>query len=192
LVSRRFGSERIPGGSVKVLPASFYDRRTTTVARELLGKVLRVRTNRIWRSGVILETEAYVRNDPANHAFHGPNKRNESMFKGPGTAYVYRIHQVFCVNAVTHRGEAVLIRAIQPLENINLRTDGPGRLCQALNITKNKHDGKPLTGDYIQVLEGHNHPFTVSVSKRIGVTKGKNRLLRFLAREKRNRDSQMA
>ncbi len=185
MASRRFGSERIPGGSVKVLPASFYDRRTTTVAKELLGKVLRVRANRIWRSGVILETEAYVRNDPANHAFHGPKKRNESMFKGPGTAYVYSIHQVCCVNAVTRRGEAVLIRAIQPLENITLRTDGPGRLCRALNITTGIHDGKSLTGAHIQVIEGHKHPFAVSVSKRIGVTKGKNRLLRFLARKKR-------
>ena len=112
-----------PKSSPRALPASFYNRQTATVAKDLLGKVLRVRDNGAWRSGVIIETEAYVKNDPANHAFRGPNKRNQSMFKAPGTAYVYRIHQVCCVNAVTRPGEAVLIRAAQPLENVNVRTD---------------------------------------------------------------------
>jgi len=165
--------------SAEVLPASFYDRRTATVAEDLLGKVLRVRKSRIWRSGVITETEAYVKNDPANHAFHGPNMRNQSMFKGPGTAYVYSIHRVYCVNAVTRCGEAVLIRSIQPMKNIRLRSDGPGRLCRALMITKRKHDGESLLGPEIQMIHGNDRPFKVSASKRIGVTKGKDKMLRF-------------
>jgi len=165
--------------SAQVLPASFYDRKTAAVAKDLLGKVLRVRKSRIWRSGVITETEAYVKNDPANHAFHGPNMRNQSMFKGPGTAYVYSIHRVYCVNAVTRRGEAVLIRSIHPLENIALRSDGPGRLCRALMITRSKHDGESLLGPEIQMIHRNHHPFKVSASKRIGVTKGKDKMLRF-------------
>src|SRR3989442_13961287 len=121
------------------MPARCYNRKTAIVAKDLLGKVLRVRKGRIWRSGLMTETEAYVKNDPANHAFHGPNMRNQSMFKGPGTAYVYSIHNEYCVNAVTRRGEAVLIRSIRPLEKVALRSDGPGRLGRDLMITKLKH-----------------------------------------------------
>jgi len=163
-----------------VLSEGFYDRPTAVVARDLLGKLLRVRDGNVWRSGAIMETEAYVKNDPANHAFRGPSERNQSMFKGPGTAYVYRIHQVCCFNAVTQYGEAVLIRALKPLENIRLGTDGPGRLCRALKITRSKHDGQSLTGPRIQVINSYHSPLTVSVSRRIGVTKAKNRLLRFI------------
>ena len=165
--------------SVQVTPARFYDRKTAAVAKDLLGKVLRVRKGRVWRSGVITETEAYVKNDPANHASHGPNIRNQSMFKGPGTAYVYSIHRVYCVNAVTRCGEAVLIRSIEPLENITLRSDGPGRVCRALMITKSKHDGESLLGPEMQIIHGSHRPFKVSASKRIGVTKGKDKMLRF-------------
>jgi len=162
-----------------ILPTSFYDRPTALVARDLLGKVLRVRDSKIWRSGIILETEAYVANDPANHAFRGRTNRNQSMFKGPSTAYVYSIHQVYCVNAVTRPGEAVLIRSLQPKENVTLPCEGPGKLCRALGITKLKHDGQPLTGTDIQVVEGNEVPVKITVSRRVGVTKGKNMLLRF-------------
>jgi DNA-3-methyladenine glycosylase len=169
----------------RVLPVDFYERDTERVARELLGKVLRAKDGRVWRSGMILESEAYVNNDPANHAFRGPNKRNQSMFKGPGTAYVYSIHRVHCVNAVTQKGEAVLIRSLQPLKNVTLPTRGPGRLCRALKITKDKHDGLSLAGNQIQILDQETpHLGRVSVSKRIGVTKGKEKFLRFLLSEK--------
>ena len=77
----------------------------------------------------------------------------------------------------------MLIRAAQPLENVSLRTDGPGRLCQALNITKDKYDGRPLTSLDIHILEGTGGPIKVSVSKRIGVTKARNRMLRFLVKQ---------
>jgi DNA-3-methyladenine glycosylase len=165
--------------SGQILPASFYYRNTATVAKDLLGKILRVRESRIWRSGVITETEAYVKNDPANHAFHGQTKRNQSMFKGPSRAYVYSIHRVCCINAVTRPGEAVLIRSIQPLKNITLRSDGPGRLCRALMITKSEHDGKSLLGPEIQIIHGNHRPFKASASRRIGVTKAKDKMLRF-------------
>src|SRR6058998_469763 len=106
----------------KVLPIKFYSRATLSVARDLLGKVLRVRDGRTWRSGYIVEDEAYLRDDPACHSYNGLTKRNQSMFKGPGTAYIYRIHQVHCINAVTRPGEAVLIRAIEPIQNIRSST----------------------------------------------------------------------
>ncbi len=166
---------------MRVLPIGFYDRRTKTVARELIGKKLRVKVGRGWRSGVIVETEAYVRNDPANHAFHGPNKRNRSMFKEAGTAYVYAMHQIYCLNAVTRHGEAVLIRSVFLLNHSNLRSDGPGRLCRTLGITRSKHDGKSLTGPDIQIVGNGSEVLRISVTRRIGVTKAKNKLLRFLA-----------
>src|SRR5713226_90896 len=103
-----------------VLPRRLYERNTAIVGRELLGKILRVRDGHVWRSGVIVEDEAYVDDDPASHAYQGPNRCNQSMFKEPGTVYVYRIHQVYCVNAVTRKGEAVLIRSLEPLENVSL------------------------------------------------------------------------
>jgi DNA-3-methyladenine glycosylase len=168
---------------VRILPLRFYDRRTAIVARELLGKILRVKDNRVWRAGLILETEAYVRNDPANHAFQGLNKRNQSMFKGPGTVYVYKIHRVHCVNAVTRRGEAVLIRAIRPLENITGAADGPGKLCRAMNITRSRHDGRMLTGSEIQILDYPTDKLQISISKRVGVTKAKERMLRFFVKD---------
>ena len=167
----------------RILPPTFDDRETTIVARDLLGKVLKVRDGRAWRSGVIVETEAYVRNDPANHAYRGPNRRNQSMFKRPGTVYVYPIHQVHCVNVVTRRGEAVLIRALESLNNAASSTSGPGRLCRALKITRSRHDGLSFTGSEIQIIKQEYRPFEISVSKRIGISKAKAMPLRFFAKD---------
>jgi len=82
-----------------------------------------------------VETEAYLRDDPACHAFNGPTQRNMSMFGEPGTAYVYRIHQVFCVNAVTEKGEAVLIRASLIGTQTEPKMLPPGRIRQNLALT---------------------------------------------------------
>ena len=168
-------------GEPTVLPQEFFESQTALVARELLGKVVRVWDEHVWRSGVIVETEAYVDADPANHAFRGPNRRNQSMFKGPGTVYVYVVHGVHCVNAVTRRGEAVLIRAVQPLQNLASSTNGPGKLCRALHITRSKHDGLSLLGPEIQIVENdfNRGCFDVGVSGRIGVSKAKDLPLRF-------------
>ncbi len=169
-----------------VLPRRFYGRNTAIVGRQLLGKILRVRDDHLWRSGIIVEDEAYVDDDPANHAYHGPNRRNQSMFKEPGTVYVYKIHQVNCVNAVTLEGEAVLIRSLQPLENVSLSTRGPGRLCRALGITKEKHDGLSFTGGEIQIVAHDFGSVAVGVSKRIGITKAKELPLRFFVKNNRS------
>ena len=176
------------------MPLDFYNRDSIAVARELPGKVLVRRTAQGLCAGRIVETEAYLgKNDAASHAYRGRTKRNAALFGPPGRAYVYSVHQVFCVNVVTEpEGTAVLIRAIEPLAEIELMaerrgrvrgydlTRGPGKLCQALAIDL-QLDGWDLTrGSRLWIAE---HPdatgITISNSPRIGLSKAKDLLLRF-------------
>jgi DNA-3-methyladenine glycosylase len=182
----------------KVLQREFYNRDPITVAKELLGKVLVRETPEGVTAGVIVETEAYLaQGDPANHAFRGMTNRNKSMFGPPGHAYVYRIHQVCCLNVVTEPEgvpSAVLIRALMPIEGIemmrerlgrfdSLPTTGPGKLCKAMAIDLSL-DGWDLTsGEQLWVVEG-NEPVEfaesdIAVTARIGVTAAKDLPLRF-------------
>jgi DNA-3-methyladenine glycosylase len=182
----------------KVLQREFYNRDPITVAKELLGKVLVRETPEGVTAGVIVETEAYLaQGDPANHAFRGMTSRNKSMFGPPGHAYVYRIHQVCCLNVVTEPEgvpSAVLIRALMPIEGIemmrerlgrfdSLPTTGPGKLCKAMAIDLSL-DGWDLTlGEQLWVVEG-NEPVEfaesdIAVTTRIGVTAAKDLPLRF-------------
>jgi DNA-3-methyladenine glycosylase len=126
---------------VKLLPRDFYARRTLTVARELIGMHL----VRMYRGkqliGRIVETEAYQGpQDQAAHSARGQTARNEVMFGPPGHAYVYLIYGMWdCVNVVTREQgvpHAVLIRAVEPLANINAKTWGPGLLCKAMHIDR--------------------------------------------------------
>jgi DNA-3-methyladenine glycosylase len=181
-----------------VLQREFYNRDPITVAKELLGKVLVRETPEGVTAGVIVETEAYLaQGDPANHAFRGMTSRNKSMFGPPGHAYVYRIHQVCCLNVVTEPEgvpSAVLIRALMPIEGIemmrerlgrfdSLPTTGPGKLCKAMAIDLSL-DGWDLTlGEQLWVVEG-NEPIEfaesdIAVTTRIGVTAAKDLPLRF-------------
>jgi len=160
-----------------VLARSFYDRDTVLVARELLGKLIIKKRNGT-KAARIVETEAYVSGDPANHAFRGETKRNRSMFKEPGTLYVYSVHGQNCMNAVTRRGEAVLIRAAEPVENVDGRTSGPGLLCRAMRITR-EDDGKSLLSSDIYITDDRYRPASIASSPRIGVTEWKDRQLRF-------------
>jgi len=182
----------------KVLQREFYNRDPITVAKELLGKVLVRETPEGVTAGVIVETEAYLaQGDPANHAFRGMTSRNKSMFGPPGHAYVYRIHRVCCLNVVTEPEgvpSAVLIRALMPIEGIemmrerlgrfdSLPTTGPGKLCKAMAIDLSL-DGWDLTlGEQLWVVEG-NEPVEfaesdIAVTTRIGVTAAKDLPLRF-------------
>jgi DNA-3-methyladenine glycosylase len=146
-------------------------------------------------AGRIVETEAYVLDDPASHAYRGPSKRNASMFLGPFHAYVYKIYGTsFCVNVTsetTGEGAAVLVRALEPLEGLGFMearrgttrvrdlARGPGRLCQALSIDM-ELDGVDLLADERLWLAA-TPPTSVRVgkSRRIGITKAAERLLRF-------------
>src|SRR5580658_7161582 len=111
-----------------------FGRPTTAVARTLLGSWLRVTGESGVRVGRIVETEAYLADDRASHAYRGPTPRNHSMFGPPGTLYVYRIHQVVCANVVTRPGQAVLLRAVEPGPGLDGSPRGPGRLCRAFGI----------------------------------------------------------
>lgn len=143
--------------------------------------------------GRIVETEAYVPwGDPANHAAGGKTRRNQAMFGPPGTAYVYRIHQVFCLNVVCEKigvPGAVLVRAIEPTHGIalmrrrrgtnDLRTlcQGPGRLCQALAITGTFNRSDLIKGP-IRIYPGPKSE--VVATTRVGISRAQELPLRFL------------
>jgi DNA-3-methyladenine glycosylase len=179
------------------LPAKFYDRDTEQVARDLLGAVLRCTTAYGVASGRIVETEAYLgEHDLACHAAAGLTARTRWLYGAPGTAYVYFIYGVhWCFNAVTRAvgsPSAVLIRAVEPLDGVELMRErrgdvrdrdlgnGPGKLCEALGIT-GALNGLPLRKSAIEILRGD--PISdsrVRVTPRIGITKSAEWPLRWL------------
>lgn len=156
------------------LARSFYERPAIDVARALLGCVLVHVDAGVRRSGRIVETEAYVgAHDLACHAAKGRTPRTDIMFGAGGHAYVYLIYGMYdCFNVVTEREghpSAVLVRALRPLENCLRDTDGPGKLCRALAITRaqNKLD---LLGDEIFIEAGNPaDPRSIAKGPRIGV-----------------------
>lgn len=165
------------------LGREFFDRPTARVARELLGSRLTVRDGPRSVRVRLVETEAYVRDDPANHAYRGPTRRNRSMFGRPGTLYVYRIHQVVCANLVTRPGEAVLLRAGEPLDAGLPSASGPGRLCRCLGITI-ADDGADTTRGRRLVLEQDGRiRGPVVTGPRVGIRKAVDRPLRFALAE---------
>jgi DNA-3-methyladenine glycosylase len=132
------------------LPRSFYDRDAETVARDLLGTRLVHVVDGTPRVGRVVETEAYLGpHDLAAHSARGRTARTEVMFGPPGFSYVYMIYGVHnCLNAVTGaegHASAVLIRALEPVENVEGKTQGPGLLCKALGIDR-RQNGLDLTG----------------------------------------------
>jgi DNA-3-methyladenine glycosylase len=160
-------------------PVAFYDRPTATVARALVGACLLVRGPGGLAAARVVETEAYVANDPANHAARGETLRNRSMFAGPGTLYVYQIHQVHCANAVTRRGEAVLLRAAEPISDGLPSLSGPGRLCRGLGIGK-ADDGSSFVLGRIRLGPGTPPAPKVVTAPRVGISQARERPLRFL------------
>ncbi len=139
------------------LPREFYARDTRTVARALLGKVLVHRDGAVLRAARIVETEAYHGpRDLASHARFGPTRRAAVMFGPPGFAYVYLIYGLsHCVNAVTGPEgfpAAVLLRAGEPVAACLHSTRGPGNLCRALGIRRERDDGRDLTGDDLYLV----------------------------------------
>jgi len=157
----------------------FFDHPASRVARDLLGAGLVVRSGRTKRSVRIVETEAYVRNDPASHAFRGPTTRNRSMFSLPGTLYVYRIHQVVCANLVARWGEAVLVRSGAAVGVPPATASGPGRLCRYLGITHADDGSDAVAGGRVEVRLPRTPSPPVVVGPRIGIRKAVDRPLRF-------------
>ena len=200
----------MPGSSGRILPQNFYARDPRIVARELLGKIL-VRTwsggakpKRL--AGRIVEVEVYLgEGDLAAHSAAGKTARNEVLFGPPGHAYVYFIYGVhYCLNfSCMPEGNAgcVLLRAIEPLEGIEqmakargiaterlqsasglrVLTSGPGRLCEALGITRKAFNGVELytakTG--LKVIDDGWRPDQVCETARIGITRSSDMPLRY-------------
>ena len=166
------------------LPREFYLRDGLTVARELIGKKLVTRAADGVTSGIIVETEAYMGAlDAAAHSYRGMTERTKIFFGEGGFVYVYLIYgRNLCTNVVCNVAdvpEAVLIRALEPVDGVelmkirrgkkNLRElcSGPGKLSQALGVTKNFY-GADLCGNEI-FIETTNFQADVAATKRINV-----------------------
>jgi DNA-3-methyladenine glycosylase len=194
-----------PAPRFTALPRSFYEPSASAVAPLLLGHWLIHHTREGPVGGVIVETEAYLADDPASHAYRGETARNRSMFGPPGHAYLYFIYgNHWCFNAVCGArgvGEAVLVRAIEPvfgLDRMRARrrvvadqqlANGPGKLCAALGLDRG-FDGVNLCDansplliaanpDRKKLMAGQG---AVTISSRIGISKAAHLPLRFHVR----------
>lgn len=168
----------------------FFNKPTVELAKSLLGKYLVYGNLR----GKIVETEAYLyHGDPGCHASRGMTERNTPMFGPAGRAYVYFIYGMYhCLNIVSGKqgeGEAVLIRALEPVEGIPLMQkrrktlkienlcNGPGKLCQAFGISKKLNNTSVVDGA-LQVHSSREKP-DIGISRRIGLSAGQELELRF-------------
>lgn len=129
--------------------------------------------------GRVVETEAYVANDPANHAARGMTERNRSMFLGPGHVYIYRIHQVHCANLTTAPGQAVLLRAVEPVTPLPSAPRGPGLLCRAFGLERTQDGADAVRGE-LRVLPRDQAPPQFVAVPRVGIRLASERRLRFL------------
>jgi DNA-3-methyladenine glycosylase len=184
------------------LPHSFYLHPTLQIARDLLGKhIIHLLDNKLLM-GTIVETEAYRHNDPASHSFRGRTQRNDMMFYEGGHLYVYFTYGMhFCANVVTGKegvGEAVLIRAVEPIVGIEVMmknrfpklssinhqaminlTNGPAKFCQAFGVARNEN-GLDLRDSEIRITEGESVPSKlIKRSSRIGIQQGLEKKWRF-------------
>ena len=171
------------------LHRSFFDRPVLKVAADLIGATLTFRGV----GGIIVEAEAYHHTDPAAHSYNGQTARNAVMFGPPGHAYVYRSYGIhWCVNFVCEgegSASAVLIRALEPthgvpamkrrrgLKDERLLCSGPGRLCEALGITR-AQDGLALDKPPFELRARVEKPEIVA-GVRIGITKAADLPWRF-------------
>ena len=167
--------------TTRTLGSEFFARSVHDVAPDLIGVTLLVDGV----GGRIVEVEAYDHEDPASHGFRGRTERNASMFGPPGHAYVYRSYGIhWCLNLVCEEvgvANAVLLRALEPtrgLEQMRARRglederplcSGPGRLCQALGVTR-EHDGLALDRPPFELLAGDS-PAEIVTGPRIGITR---------------------
>ena len=183
----------------RIVPRSFYSRRTADVARDLLGKIL---VNGP-ASGMIVETEAYLGGDDlAAHSARGVTDRTRVIFGPPGHAYVYFIYGMYeCLNLVTEPKDkpgCVLIRAIEPLTGIDVMqkwrpaarriedlASGPGKLTRALSITRAQNGADMTSGNLVVRNWKHQRQFEIEVTPRIGITKCADWPLRYVVKGNR-------
>lgn len=174
--------------SVHIIERKFYSRNTIDVAKDLLGKILvRIIDGKVI-SGAIVESEAYrSTDDPASHSYRGKTERNSVMFGEVGHAYVYFTYgNHYCLNIVakedTTPAGAVLIRAIEPIEGVSFMrryrktsdpynlTSGPGKLTQALKVTKRQNGVDVTKKEELYVVNGkHIDESEIVATSRIGI-----------------------
>ncbi len=191
------------------LPSSFYLRPPDAVASGLLGKLVVREHHGELLAGRLVETEAYFgTNDPAAHAFAGETARNSVLFGPPGRAYVYFIYGMhFCLNASCERagdGAGVLFRALEPVagmgtmarlrglggageisqKTLRLLCSGPGRLCQALAVTRDGCNGLDLTSPRspLRIVDDGAPAPEIEVTPRIGISKAAELPARYIVR----------
>jgi len=180
----------------KILPRRFYERDPEVVAKDLLGKIIVRKLDNNILSGMIVETEAYYGpGDPASRAYDGMKNFNRPMWLDPGVAFIYNVHKYWMFNVVAHEPGgvgAVLIRAVEPLDGVEIMmknrgvydklielTSGPGRFTVAFKIDKSLN-GTDLTSVENPIYIADNKvQFEISSSKRIGVKADLDRDLRF-------------
>ncbi|MCB2203714.1 DNA-3-methyladenine glycosylase [bacterium] len=179
------------------LPPEFYRRPVLTVARELLGKIFVRKLDGQLLSGRIVEVEAYHQDgDESAHSYGGEKGRNRVMFRDGGLLYVYFTYGMhFCMNVVVEgegTGAAVLLRAIEPMDGIEVMrenrggdkkdvdlSNGPAKLCQALGIAR-EENGLPLDGGVVGILDVEAVSSSkIAVSTRIGISRSKELPWRF-------------
>jgi len=193
--------------NAKPLQRAFFNRDPRTVSRDLLGKLIMRREGRTQIAGRIVEVEAYLgAGDLAAHAAAGHTARNSVLWGPPGHAYVYFIYGVhYCLNITClPAGEAgcVLIRALEPVSGVadiararglagldltstrDLRklASGPGKLCEALGITRPRDNGKDMlsSASDLQVISDGFQTKEVAITQRIGITKSMEMPLRYV------------
>lgn len=189
------------------LPRSFYSQPTLLLARELLGTYLVHESAQGRTIGRIVETEAYLQDDPACHAYRGITPRTRVLFGPPGYSYVYFIYGMYwCFNVTAAPkgvGEAVLVRALEPVEGMSLMRkrrgekwkdwelcNGPGKLCIAMGIGPDAN-GVDLEKKPLYLLAKDSFPLKMSeeeieVTTRIGIRKAEHQPYRFSFQSNRN------
>jgi DNA-3-methyladenine glycosylase len=178
------------------LPVRFFKRPAEVVARELIGSVVVSRLGDALTAARIVETEAYLGvDDPASHAWKGRrNAQNDAIYGAPASWYVYRSYGIhWCLNVVCLQegvAAAVLLRALEPLEGLEvmrvrrggvvdrLLASGPGRLAQALGVTR-ALDGEPIRGSAVTIHAGEP-PHSITATARVGITRAVEWPLRFV------------
>jgi DNA-3-methyladenine glycosylase len=183
---------------------SFYQRSAVEVAKDLLGLIIVHKTKEGITKGRIVETEAYMGNlDAAAHSYNNTRtSRTEIQYREGGYAYIYMIYGMYyCMNIVTNvtdKPEAVLLRALEPVEGIELmkhrrKTDklynlcnGPGKLCEAMDINKNNYGMDLCQNELYLETPKVQEPFEIIASKRINIDyagEAKDYLWRFTVKD---------
>lgn len=180
------------------LPVAFFRRPAEVVARELLGMVVVSRLGGLVTTARIVETEAYLgHDDPASHGYlHRRNARNQALFGPPGSWYVYLSYGMhWCANLVCQKtglASAVLLRALEPLDGLTMMRQrrgpvpdrelcsGPGKLCQALGITRDLDSARMAESEVVVHRPRSSENNTILVTPRIGITKAADWPLRFV------------